>query len=158
MRPALAVLLLSAYTLTGTRNQITPVCQGEYSKIKPDANGRTHSFTQDRWRMYAMPDGNYGVEVQRLPLSEPFRVDERHIFTKAMEPLSADIAIQGGARIHCDYQLREIACLKFRLRDSGASDSEESTYLWMSKSGLLLRVTSGSTVTTRLSAYQGPRL
>src|SRR5580700_4974177 len=111
MRPALAaVLLLSAYTLTGTRNQITPVCQGEYSKIKPDANGRTHSFTQDRWRMYAMPDGNYGVEVQRLPLSEPFRMDERHIFTKAMEPLSADIALQGGARIHCDYQLREIAC------------------------------------------------
>ncbi len=60
--------------------------------------------------MCKMPDGNYLVEVQRLPLSEPFRVDERHLFTNTMEPLSADITLNLGAKIHCDYQSSEIAC------------------------------------------------
>ena len=74
------------------------------------------------------------------------------------------LTLQGSAPIETlgseaiDILNQDVSALKFRLRDSGASDSEESTYLWMSKSGLLLRVTSGSTVTTRLSAYQGPRL
>jgi hypothetical protein len=258
MRLALAaVLLLATHTLARTRNreQVTPVCQGEYSQIKPVANGTTKSSPLDRWRMYAMPDGNYNLEVQRLPLSEPFRVDERHIFTKTMEPLSADLVLPRGAKIHCDYELREIACnldgldgtsarssrlpqlkpyafapayqvvltdiawfdqmvvvqanrtaggttsvplvtilnneknndevkltaqrpapieslgsetidilnqrvsaLRFRMRDSTASGSEDSTYLWMSKSGLLLQVTSDKTVITKLSSYQGPAL
>jgi hypothetical protein len=203
--------------------------------------------------MYTMPDGNYLVEVQRIPLSEPFRVDERHLFTKTMEPLSADIALNLGAKIHCDYQSSEIACtiggpdgtsissqlpqlkpyvfapaslpladtpwfgqmvavqanrtagsitnvplitmlndengkdedkltveesgsieslgfetisllnqrvtaLKFRMRDSAATDPGNSDYLWMSNSGLLLQVTSGNQVVTTLSSYEGPQL
>ena len=198
-------------------------------------------------------DGNYITEVQRLPLSEPFRVDERHILTKTMEPLSADIALQRGSKIHCDFLSKEIVCklegpdgtapissqlpqlkpyafsptfqavladtpwfdqmvavqanrivgsittmplitmldgendevkltaqepatiesvgsetiellnqrvsaLKFRINDSAASDSEDTNYLWMSKSGLLLQVTSGNAVITKLSSYQGPQL
>ena len=203
--------------------------------------------------MYTMADGDYIVEVQRLPLSEPFRVDERHVFTKTMEPLSADIALHLGAKIHCDYQSSEISCtiagpdgasissrlpqlkpyvfaptslpladtpwldqmvtvqanriagrtttiplitmlndengkdedrlrvqdsvpieslgsetidllnqrvsaLKFRIRDSVASDSEDSDYLWMSNSGLLLQVTSGNQAITKLTSYEGPQL
>ena len=203
--------------------------------------------------MYTMADGDYIVEVQRLPLSEPFRVDERHVFTKTMEPLSADIALHLGAKIHCDYQSSEIACtiggpdgtsissrlpqmkpyifapailpladtswldqtmavqanriagsittmplitmlndengkdedqltvqdsvhieslgsetidllnqrvsaLKFRIRDSVASDSEDSDYLWMSNSGLLLQVTSGNQAITKLTSNEGPQL
>jgi hypothetical protein len=256
MRPVLAVLLfLSTYTFVRPRNQeqVTAVCMGEYSQIKPGSNGTTRSSPQDRWRMYSMPEGNYIVEVQRLPLSEPFRVDERHRFSKAMEPLSADIALHLGAKIHCDYQSSEIACtiagpdgtsissrlrqlkpyvfapaslpladtpwlaqmvavqanstadsittmplitmlndengkdedkltvqdsvhieslgfetidllnqrvsaLKLRMRDSVATHSEDSEYLWMSNSGLLLQITSGNQVVTTLSSYQGPQL
>jgi hypothetical protein len=256
MRPVLlTAVLLATYSLTQNQNQdqAALVCKGEYSEIKPGANGTTRTSLQDRWQMYKMPDGNYAVEVQRLPLSESHRLDERHIFSNTMESLSADIGLHGGAKIHCDYLPNDIACtmsgpdgtsissrlvqskpyvfvpaalpladlawlgqalgiqanrapgsvtaipmitmlhdengkdevkliadepvtveslgsetldllnqrvsaLKFRMKDSAESHSGEPAYFWMSKSGLLLQVTSGQIVVTRLSSYEGPPL
>jgi hypothetical protein len=109
---SLAVLFLATYSVaqSGAQEQATALCTGEYSKIETASNGTTRSRPLDRWRMYAMTDGHYVVEVQRLPLSEPFRVDERRVFTKTMEPTSADIDLHQGAKIHCDYESSEIAC------------------------------------------------
>jgi hypothetical protein len=113
MRLALAALLMLAAHTWGNalRDPENPtLCEGTYSQAKDMTAGESGFSPVDRWRMNELPDGNYSIDIQRRPLSEPFRTDERHIFSRAMEPLSADINLHLGAKVHCDYSSQEIAC------------------------------------------------
>src|ERR1700690_1468296 len=57
-----------------------------------------------------------------------------------------------------DLLNQRVSALKFRMKDSAESDPGDPRDIWMSKSGLLLQVSSGNMVITRLSSYQGPQL
>ena len=112
MRLVISIVVSVAVCAGAQSPELRPtiVCQGEYSDFKTGSDGNAVVSVQDRWRMERTADNSYIVEIQRAPLSEPFRVDETHSFSRSMVPSSAEISLHLGASVHCDYLPQGIDC------------------------------------------------
>ncbi len=94
------------------------VCQGEYSILGTEADGRFPKVKQiDQWHMDSYPDGSYSVVVDLTTAVEDTKVEERHPLTKEMKPSGFVSVMSNGAAadrrtmsVDCDYGVTELGC------------------------------------------------
>jgi hypothetical protein len=130
-----AMLLVTVFP--GARDQMKGrlVCQGEYSAVGKDPQGKAKVVKRDAWRMKVTPDGDYSIVVELVTPGPSSSLQERHIFTSAMKPKGFEMSttIKDGAgiaslKIHCDYGSEQINCAVSGTHSASATLAQKMPY------------------------------
>jgi hypothetical protein len=94
------------------------VSQGEYSIVTKNPREAERTVKLDHWRMYAMADGSYSVDVESAASADRLKPEEHLIFTGNMKPKGFELVVSAlhdvsqTIRISCDYRSTEMRCRK----------------------------------------------
>src|SRR5215467_3778890 len=115
------------------------VCQGEYSYAGSEPAKQANQRKLDSWRMYALPDGSYQVEVELATKPGIPQIVEHHFFTSDFQPKgftflvpAAPPDVEKPVQLDCDYEPTQIRCrASFNGTTSSATLAQTMPYVFM---------------------------
>jgi len=115
------------------------VCQGEYSYVGSEPAKQANQRKLDSWRMYALPDGSYEVEVEMATKRDDPEIVEHHLFTNDFQPKGFTFLVrpttpddEGPFQLDCDYEPNQIRCrATFNGTTSAATLAQKTLYVFM---------------------------
>src|SRR5215470_9170179 len=118
------------------------VCQGEYSYTGSKPAKQANQRKLDSWRMYALPDGSYEVEVELATKAGDPQIVEHHRFTSDFQPKGFTFLVpaappddEGPLQLDCDYEPTQIRCrASFNGTTSSATLVQKMPYVFMPNS------------------------
>jgi len=134
-----AMLLIFTPAVSRNSGNGRLVCQGEYSYVSREPAKQADQRKLDSWRMYALPDGSYDVEVELATKPGNPQIVEHHLFTSDFQPKGLTFFVpatppddEKPVQLDCDYEPNQIRCrASFNGTDSSATLAQKMPYVFM---------------------------